>query len=112
MSTSHPSFHFTVSHRATGTAASHQDVPVILLPHKETSMTNFAPAYTSDRMQSREKQKRMCQRLVQLTCVFFVPFVLLRRLTATAAEKGANQLSVLAEARADASAIIPFIFMG
>jgi hypothetical protein len=54
----------------------------------------------------------MCRRMAQLTCVFFVPFVLLRRLTATAEQKAGNQLSILAEARADASAVIPFIFMG
>lgn len=74
--------------------------------------TDVATPYVSSSMQLREKQKRMCRRLVNVTCVFFVPLVVLRRLTATAAEKEGNNLSILAEARADASAIIPFIFMG
>lgn len=87
------------------------------LPKKEKAMTGFATKdlvtpYCSSRKVLHEKQKRLFRRLVNFTCIFFVPFVVVRRLTATAAEKGSNALSILAEARADASGIVPFIFMG
>jgi hypothetical protein len=95
MSTSQPTLHFAEKAKSQSAA---QRFP------RETAMTDYAPTYASSRMQSREKQKRLCRRMVQLTCVFFVPFVLLRRFTTTAEEKAGNQLSILAEARADASA--------
>jgi hypothetical protein len=81
-------------------------------PQKEAVMAEFAPTYTSARLQSRERQKRMCQRLVQATCVFFIPVVLVRRLANLGGAPRPGNPSILAEARASASAVIPFIFMG
>lgn len=111
MSTSQPTLHFAAPAQ-TARQAHPAGASATLTPLKEAVMTDLATIHPSSRMQSREKQKRMCRRLVAATCVFFVPFVILRRLTETAAERAGNHLSILAEARADASAIIPFIFMG
>jgi hypothetical protein len=81
-------------------------------PQKEAAMAEYAPAYRSARLQSRERQKRMCQRLVQVTCVFFIPVVLVRRLVTIGTGPRPGNPTILAEARASASAVIPFIFMG
>jgi hypothetical protein len=78
-------------------------------------MTDFArngPA--SKRFQSYSAQQRLCRRLVQVSSVFFLPAVVMRRaLGAKPAMQPAGQrLSVFAEARAGAAAVVPFIFMG
>ncbi len=85
--------------------------PVVPL-QKEPAMAEFAPACMSAHLQSRERQKRICQRLVQVTCVFFIPAVLVRRLVMIGASSRSGNPTILAEARASASAVIPFIFMG
>jgi hypothetical protein len=49
---------------------------------------------------------------VQVTCVFFIPVVLVRRLLTIGTGPRPGNPTILAEARASASAVIPFIFMG
>ncbi|MCZ8261313.1 MAG: hypothetical protein O9333_14420 [Beijerinckiaceae bacterium] len=69
---------------------------------------------TSSRMKSHAEQKRLCQRMTLVTAALLVPFVLLRRAFRRLAgqHSGSRPVSVFTEARADASAIIPYIFMG
>ncbi|MCZ8187425.1 MAG: hypothetical protein O9308_13675 [Beijerinckiaceae bacterium] len=68
----------------------------------------------SSRMKSHAEQKRLCQRMTLVTATLLVPVVLLRRAFRRLAGQpsGSPPVSVFAEARADASAIIPYIFMG
>lgn len=72
--------------------------------------------HIAGRPRGHDGARRSFHRLVQGTLVFFVAAVVIRRvvswpvrlLTGTAAP----QKSILAEARASSSAVIPFIFMG
>lgn len=77
-------------------------------------MAEFARAGVSARLKSHAGEQRMCRRLVHLTFVFFVPAVLVRRLAGIRVPRNPNgaPLSIFAEARASASAVVPFIFMG
>jgi hypothetical protein len=77
-------------------------------------MAYVAKLDASDRMRSRAVQKRLCQRMTFLTACLLVPVVLARRAVRRLAGQDADKrhLPVFAEARADASAIIPYIFMG
>ncbi len=68
----------------------------------------------SSRMKSRAETKRLCQRITLVTAVVLVPVVLVRRafLSMAGEQHLTPNVSVFTEARADASAIIPYIFMG
>jgi len=70
--------------------------------HSEQDHVRRVKALASDR--------RMCRRLIALSMPFFVVATLVQRAVRPAA--GGHQLSILAQARARASAIIPFMFMG
>lgn len=58
--------------------------------------------------------RRMCRRLVTITLPVFLVAAAIRRLTPSArrARPTGQNLSLYAEARANAYATIPFIFMG
>lgn len=81
---------------------------------EETRMAHVAKFDSSDRMRSRAVQKRLCQRITFVTACFLVPVVVARRAVKRVAGTmpGGPAVSVFAEARSDASAIIPYIFMG
>jgi|GEM_PF-1894666 len=84
------------------------------LPLKEKPMAQFASISSGQRLKSHAGEQKLCRRMVQMTSVLFVPVVLLRRAFRLTAQKtsAGSRPSVFAEARADASAIIPYIFMG
>ena len=77
-------------------------------------MTDIANSRVSSRARSHVNEQRLCQALVYMTSVFFIPAVLVRRLSGAAQASGQTTAkpSIFAEARARSSAIIPFIFMG
>jgi hypothetical protein len=62
----------------------------------------------------REREKRMFRILILITSLFFLPVALLRKLAGVGSltAPGEQQLSMLADAKAMASTLIPFIFMG
>ncbi len=64
------------------------------------------------RMRSRNVEQKSFHRLVNATLVFFLAAAALRRVFGGARATGGSRPSLLAEARASASAVIPFIFMG
>jgi hypothetical protein len=78
---------------------------------QEISMAHLAQSHMSARLKSHADEQRQCQRLVSLTFLFFVPAVLVRRVMKQGPPRSQG-LSILSEARARASAIVPFIFMG
>ena len=77
-------------------------------------MTDFAHSRVPSRARSHVNEQRMCSALVHMTSVFFIPVVVVRRVigASKASPTTGAKLSILAESRARASAIIPFIFMG
>lgn len=74
-------------------------------------LMDFGP---SRRLKTHADQQASCRRIMQITTVLLVPVVLAKRLTGFGAPRtlSGQRLSIFAEARADASAIIPYIFMG
>ncbi len=78
-------------------------------------MAYVAKLDASARMKSRITEKRLCQRMTFVTACLLVPVVLARRLVrqlVSGAPARSGSVPVFAEARADASAIVPYIFMG
>jgi hypothetical protein len=77
-------------------------------------MTDVAHSRVSSRPRSHVNEQRLCQALVHMTSVFFIPVVVVRRVIGATKASGSTgaKLSIFAESRARASAIIPFIFMG
>jgi hypothetical protein len=65
------------------------------------------------RRESYASRRRLVHRMVAVSSILFLPSAILRRLFGLgAARAGGERLSVFAEARASAAAIVPFIFMG
>lgn len=62
------------------------------------------------RAKSLASDRRLYRRLVALSLPFFVVATLVQRVVRPAA--GDTRLSIIAQARARASAVIPFMFMG
>jgi hypothetical protein len=77
-------------------------------------MAYVAKIDPSSRMKSRAETRRLCQRITLLTACLFVPVVLVRRAFLSVAGEPpiSPNATVFTEAKADASAIIPYIFMG
>lgn len=77
-------------------------------------MAELVRVGVSSRLKSHADQQRLCRRLVQLTFVFFVPAVIVRRAIGAKVPRtpAGAPLSIFAQARASASAVVPFIFMG
>jgi hypothetical protein len=75
-------------------------------------MTHAVQFASETRLRSRNGEQRSFHRLVNATLVFFLAAAVLRRIFGNARPIGGARPSLLAEARASASAVIPFIFMG
>lgn len=70
--------------------------------HSEQDHVRRAKSLASDR--------RMCRRLTALSMPFFLTVALVQRVVGPAT--GGSRLSIVAQARAQANATIPFMFMG
>jgi hypothetical protein len=81
---------------------------------KENPMAHLMDFGPSQRLKTHADQQASCRRIVQATTLLLLPVVLVKRLTGfgTPRTLSGQRLSIFAEARADASAIIPYIFMG
>ena len=62
------------------------------------------------RVRSLDSDRRMCRRLTALSMPFFLVAALVQRLVGPASMQ--PRISLVAQARAQANATIPFIFMG
>ena len=62
------------------------------------------------RVKSLASDRRLCRRLIALSMPFFLVSTLVQRAVRPAA--GGHRLSIFAQARANANATIPFMFMG
>lgn len=95
------------------------DMPITYAPTKpretpkEPAMSYASKLDCSERMKSRADQARLCRRITFVTACMLVPVVIGRRLMRVKNTPGPrDRMSVFMEARADAGAIIPWIFMG
>lgn len=95
------------------------DVPITYAPSdprenkKEPAMSYATKLDRPQRLKSREDQARLCRRITFVTACMLVPVVIGRRLMRSRNTPGPrDRTSVFMEARADAGAIIPWIFMG
>ena len=95
------------------------DVPITFAPSdrrdpkKEPAMSYATKLDRPQRLKSRADQARLCRRITFVTACMLVPVVIGRRLMRAKNTPGPrNRTSVFMEARADAGAIIPWIFMG
>lgn len=70
--------------------------------HSEQDHVRRAKSLASDR--------RMCRRLTTLSMPFFLTVALVQRVVGPA--RGGSRISIVAQARAQANATIPFMFMG
>lgn len=82
-----------------------------------TAMAHSAPMSEnlgSSSQRSHDAEKRLCNRITLVSALILMPIVIMRRLLGQrpAVSMSGERLSILAEARADASAVIPYIFMG
>jgi hypothetical protein len=81
--------------------------------HKEAVMPHTAKLYRMQALKSRDDQARLCRRMTFITACMLVPVVAGRRLMQSANTPGRrSSVSVFMEARAEAGAIVPWIFMG
>lgn len=66
------------------------------------------------RFTSYERRLRTARRAQSVAAILFIPGVVYRRLSGAPArrDRSGADLSILAEARAEAGAVVPFIFMG
>jgi hypothetical protein len=62
------------------------------------------------RVRSLDSDRRMCRRLTALSMPFFLVAALVQRLVGPASTQ--PRISLVAQARAQANATIPFMFMG
>lgn len=62
------------------------------------------------RVKSLASDRRMCRRLTTLSMPFFIAAALVQRLVGPASPQ--PRISLVAQARAQANATIPFMFMG
>jgi hypothetical protein len=95
------------------------DVTIIYEPSeprrtkKESAMSYATKLDRPQRMKLRADQARLCRRITFVTTCMLVPVVLGRRLLSPKNTPGPrNRMSVFMEARTEAGAIIPWIFMG
>ncbi|PPD15707.1 MAG: hypothetical protein CTY25_05230 [Methylobacterium sp.] len=95
------------------------DVPITFAPSKprepkkEPAMSYATKLDRPQRMKSRADQARLCRRITFVTACMLVPVVIGRRLMQPKNTPGPrNRTSVFMEARTEAGAIIPWIFMG
>jgi hypothetical protein len=80
---------------------------------KEPAMSYATKLDRPQRLKSREHQARLCRRITFVTACMLVPVVIGRRLMQAKNTPGPrDRTSIFMEARADAGAIIPWIFMG
>ena len=88
-----------------------------LRQQQESSMAHLAQMngnLSVERTRAHESERRLCQRITFVTALVLIPVVVLRRLIGNGPANtfSGERLSIFAEARADASAVIPYIFMG
>lgn len=80
---------------------------------KEVSMSHALSRLPSSKSRLRAGEAKLCQRITFVTACLLLPIVLARRAIGWVTHGAPRRFeSVFAEARADAGAIVPYIFMG